>query len=185
MKAAGLTIAPDARAALIPLLGGDRRASRSEVTKLVTYARGKTRVELDDVIAVIADAAALALDGIVDAAFAGKPKDLETHFARAISGGTSPGTIVFVALRQAASLHKAKLAIEAGSNAGAEMKAMRVHFKRQGDVGTALKVWSAPRLAGVIETLGTLQFQSRLQAPLAVALTHRSLLQLAMQARAR
>ena len=41
MRAAGLTLAPDARALLIPLLGGDRAASRSELRKLVLYAAGK------------------------------------------------------------------------------------------------------------------------------------------------
>ena len=43
MRAAGLTIAPEARAALIPLLGGDRLASRSELRKLALYAHGKER----------------------------------------------------------------------------------------------------------------------------------------------
>ncbi|MGE0752116.1 MAG: DNA polymerase III subunit delta [Variibacter sp.] len=183
MAAAGLTIAPEARATLIPLLGGDRRASRGEVLKLATYAQGKGRVEVDDVMAVIADAAALAVDAVVDAAFAGKPKELETHFARALAGGTSPGTIVFAALQHAANLHKAKL--EGGGDASAELRAMRAHFKREGAARAALKAWSEPRLAGVIESLGVLQFQSRAQAALAATLTHRALLQLAMQARGR
>src|SRR5262245_44327780 len=46
MRAADLTIAPDARAALAPLLGGDRRASRAELRKLALYAGGAGRVEL-------------------------------------------------------------------------------------------------------------------------------------------
>ncbi len=41
MRAAGLTISPEARAALLPLLGGDRLASRSELHKLALFARGK------------------------------------------------------------------------------------------------------------------------------------------------
>ena len=45
MREAGLTISPDARAALVPLLGGDRLASRHELRKLALYVRGKTRVE--------------------------------------------------------------------------------------------------------------------------------------------
>src|SRR6516162_7875389 len=52
IEAAGLTISPDARSALIPLLGGDRLASRHEVQKLAMFARGKAKVELDDVMAV-------------------------------------------------------------------------------------------------------------------------------------
>ena len=72
MREAGLTLAPDARALLIPLLGGDRAASRSEIRKLALYARGQDRVGVDDVAAVVSDASSLALDDIVDAAFAGK-----------------------------------------------------------------------------------------------------------------
>src|SRR5262249_54043825 len=53
MRQAGLAIAPEARAALVPLLGGDRLASRQEIHKLALFARGKARVELDDVVAVV------------------------------------------------------------------------------------------------------------------------------------
>src|SRR6266545_2567956 len=83
MREAGLTIAPEARAALVPLLGGDRLASRSEIHKLALYARGQARVELDDVMAVAADASALALDALIDAAFAGKTAEVEFQYAKA------------------------------------------------------------------------------------------------------
>src|SRR5215472_8919775 len=48
MREAGLVIAPDARDALAPLLGGDRLASRSEIRKLALFARGQKRIELAD-----------------------------------------------------------------------------------------------------------------------------------------
>src|SRR5271166_5556986 len=66
MHANGLSISPDARAALVPLLGGDRLASRHELRKLALYAGGnpstnkpstdkiagdKPRVQLADVMA--------------------------------------------------------------------------------------------------------------------------------------
>src|SRR5581483_10129302 len=89
MRDAKLAIAPDARAALIALLGGDRLASRSEIRKLALYATGKERVELDDVFAVVADASALALDAVLDAAFGGRATDTEQQVSRAIAGGTS------------------------------------------------------------------------------------------------
>jgi DNA polymerase-3 subunit delta len=77
MREAKLNIAPDARAALVSLIGGDRQASRSEIRKLALYAHGKDRVVLDDVLAVVADASALALDAVVDAAFAGRATETE------------------------------------------------------------------------------------------------------------
>src|SRR5207244_7518736 len=57
---------------LTSLLGGDRLASRSEIRKLTLYAHGQSRVEIDDVLAVVADASMLALDTLIDAAFAGR-----------------------------------------------------------------------------------------------------------------
>ena len=74
----------------MPLLGGDRLASRHEIAKLAMFARGKERVELDDVMAVVADASTLALDGLIDAAFAGRTSDLEVQFGKARTAGTSP-----------------------------------------------------------------------------------------------
>src|ERR1700719_2533412 len=40
MRAAGLTLKPDARSLLVSLLGGDRSASRNEIRKLALYASG-------------------------------------------------------------------------------------------------------------------------------------------------
>src|SRR5712671_2278158 len=65
MRESGLSIAPDARAALTALIGGDRGTSRSELRKLALYAHGKPGIGLDDVLAVVADASALTLDAIV------------------------------------------------------------------------------------------------------------------------
>src|SRR5438874_389335 len=56
LRAAKLTIAPDAKAILAALLGGDRLASRNEIRKLALYAHGRERIEVYDVLAVASDA---------------------------------------------------------------------------------------------------------------------------------
>src|SRR5947208_1885926 len=99
MRAADLTIAPDARATLIPLLGGDRRASRAELRKLALYAQGNERVEVDDVMAVVADASALALDTLIEAAFAGRLVDVEEEVSKAMNAGTNASASNGAALR--------------------------------------------------------------------------------------
>src|SRR5437870_7002078 len=71
LRVSNLRIAPDARAVLMSLLGGDRQASRNELRKLALYAHGEREVTLDDVMAVVADASELKVDPIIDAAFAG------------------------------------------------------------------------------------------------------------------
>src|ERR1700691_4479154 len=52
MRAAGLSLKSDARALLIPLLGGDRAASRNEIRKLALYAQGRGEVGVEDIAAV-------------------------------------------------------------------------------------------------------------------------------------
>jgi DNA polymerase III subunit delta len=187
MRSSDLTIAPDARAALMSLLGGDRLASRSEIRKLVLYARGQQRVELADVMAVTADASALALDGVIDAAFAGRTAEVESEFAKARAGGASPAAIVSAAIRQVANLHKMRLAIDGGDSAEFAMKrgAPPVHFTREKQVAEALRAWSAPRLLRAMQQLAESSLEARRNSPLADTIAQRTLLSIAVSARRR
>jgi len=185
MREAALAIAPDARAALIPLLGGDRLASRSEIRKLALFGRGQERIELDDVMAVVTDASALALDTLIDAAFAGRKEDVEFQFDKARMAGTSPSTILSAALRQLAFLHKARLTVEDGKSVGMVLEAMvpPVHFTRKGAVETALKSWSAARLERAMLQLAEASFEARLRSALAETIAQRALLAIVVNAR--
>src|SRR5881628_2376922 len=136
MKASNLRIAPDARAGLMALLGGDRQASRNELRKLALYAHGAREVTLDDVMAVVADASELKLDPIVDGAFAGLAALVETEFAKAMIAGTYPGMIISAAQRQAALLHKTALAVAEGTPVSTLLDSgfPRLHFSRKPNV---------------------------------------------------
>ncbi|HEX9321022.1 MAG TPA: DNA polymerase III subunit delta [Xanthobacteraceae bacterium] len=189
MRAAGLTIAPEARAVVVSLLGSDRRASLSEIRKLALYARGRPRVELDDVLAVVADAAALALDGVIDAAFAGKPVEVEKEFARARSSGIAPGRIVTAALNQLSQLHRARLAVESGTPIveAVDRITPKAQFRRVPAVEAALRNWTAARLEQVMSQLAEAGLQTRQLTGSAAALSDplvsRALLGIAQAAR--
>lgn len=185
MRQAGLTISPEARAALIPFLGGDRQASRNEIRKLALYAHGRGVVTLEDVLAVVADASTLVIDNIIDAAFAGKLPDVETHFTRACAAGTASGSIVSAALRQSVQLHKLRLVVEKGSTIAETIGAVRppVHFRRLPIMETALKIWTTERLLHVMIKLGQAVLATRRQSTLAETIAHRALMTLAMSAR--
>jgi DNA polymerase-3 subunit delta len=187
MREAGLTIAPDARAALVPLLGGDRLGSRHELRKLALFARGQGRVELDDVMAVVADASTLALDGLVDAAFAGRTSELEAQFGKARTAGTAPGTIVSAALRQVAQLHRARLSVEEGASVTEAAGGIQpfVHFSRKQAVEAALKNWTSPRFERAMTQLADALLETRRQPGMADAIAQRTLLSLAVNARRR
>jgi DNA polymerase-3 subunit delta len=182
MRAANLTIAPDARSALTALIGGDRLASRNEIRKLALYATGGQTVELADVMAVVSDASEMALDGVIDAAFAGKTGDMDNEFGKARASGSSPA-----AIRQVANLHKMKLAVDAGDSI--EFAMMRgappVHFTRKKDVESALRVWSPSRLLRAMAQLADASLDMRRNSTLAEAIAQRTLLSLAVSARRR
>jgi len=191
MRSVGLTIAPDARAALVPLLGGDRAASRNEIQKLALYAHGKMQVTVEDIAAVVSEASALALDGVVDAMFAGQLREAEAQFAKAHAAGTSPGTIISAALRQLTPLHKLRLAVENGKSVTqvVESAIPPIHFRRKPMVEAALKAWTAARLERVMAQLAEAGLEIRkLQGEernLAEAIAARAVLSIASSARRR
>lgn len=189
MRAAGLTMAADARTALMPLLGGDRAASISELRKLALYAQGRRRVEIEDVMAVVADASGLALDAIVDGAFAGRPSEVEAQLARARAAGTAPGRVISVALAQVAALHRGRIAMEAGASLGeaADQVVSKAQFRRRPAVEAALKLWRSERLEHAMGQLADAALEARRltgpAAALAEPIASRCLLAIASAAR--
>ncbi len=183
MRAAGLTLEPEARALLIPLLGGDRAASRNEIRKLALYARGRGRVGVEDVAAVVSDASALALEDIVDAAFAGRPPELEAQLAKARTAGAAAGSLLFNAQRQLAQLHKWRTAIENGATFSLDAVQPPLHFRRKALVEAALKAWSAARLTAAMTELADAVLDSRRRPALADTIAERALLAIAAQGR--
>jgi DNA polymerase-3 subunit delta len=183
MRDAGLKLSPDARAMLIPLLGCDRAASRSEITKLALYALGQDQVGVDDVAAVVSDASALALDDIVDAAFAGRPAELERELRKARVAGTSAGSILFAAQRQVAQLHKWRMAIESGSGFSIDAVQPPINFRRKDAIAATLKLWTATRLLTAMAELAEAVLQSRRSADLADTIAERVLLAIAANTR--
>ena len=187
LRVSSLRIAPDARAVLTALLGGDRQASRNELRKLALYAHGQSEVTLDDVMTVVSDASELKLDPIVDSAFAGKPDLVESEFAKAMVAGTYPGLIIMAAQRQAAWLHKSSLAVAEGTPTSTLLESgyPRVHFSRKPSVEIALRNFSPARLVAIIDQLATAAFDMRKQTALASAIAQRTLLSIAVNARRR
>src|SRR5712692_10854562 len=171
LRLSNLRIAPDARAALTALLGGDRQASRNELRKLALYAHGEREVTLDDVMAVVADASELKVGPIVDGAFAGNSAAVETEFAKAMIAGIYPGMIISAAQRQAAWLHKSALAVAEGTPVSTLLDSgfPRLHFSRKPMAEAALRNFSAARLVTIIEQLATAALDMRKQPSLAAA----------------
>jgi DNA polymerase-3 subunit delta len=182
MHSNGMSISREASTALVSLLGGDRLASRQELAKLALFARGKGEVGLKDIIAVVSDASALEADDLVDAAFSGHSGDLELKLGRARTAGIAPGTVVFAAVRHAAQLHKARIAIERGASTWEAGKGVFGYFNRKDAINTALQIWTSARLERAMTQLAEAALESRRQSALASVIEQRALLALAANA---
>lgn len=183
LRASRLGIARDARDAMVGYLGADRALSLREIEKLALYAQGDGTVTLDHVDAVMADASAVALDSVVDAAFTGQGRDLDIALRKVIAEGDDPGMVVAAALRHACLLHKARLAVDRGTSVDAAAQASRIFFKRKAAFTRQLAIWPSQALEGAIDLLREAQANTRKQARLGEAHLSRALLQIASRSR--
>lgn len=184
-RAARLTVEADARAALHLVLGADRRLSRSEVAKLCLYCRGQRAITLADVTAVVADAAAAALDDVVDAAFAGDLATLDREGGRLADAGTHPSVVLSAALRHAHALARGRALVDAGREPGGAVERMvpPVFFRRKPAVTRALAQWTAPRLAQAAARLDDAVAETRLMPSLGRELALTALMAVALMVR--
>ncbi|MGH6726857.1 MAG: DNA polymerase III subunit delta, partial [Pseudolabrys sp.] len=125
--------------------------------------------------------------GVIDAAFAGETRVVDSEFGKARASGSSPAAIVSAAIRQVANLHKMKLAVDGGDSIEWAMKrgAPPVHFTREKAVGTALRAWTPARLLRAMAQLAEASLDMRRNAALAETIAQRTLLSLATNARRR
>ena len=144
-------------------------------------------VTLDDVMAVVADASAVALDNVIDAAFAESRLRSKRNFARARGEGTHPGVIVSAALRHVSSLHRMRIAVDEGQSATGVVEGARppIHFRRKSAIDTALRAWTTAKLLDAMSSLSDALLETRRQPHLADAIAQRSMLTLATAARKR
>jgi DNA polymerase-3 subunit delta len=167
--AANLAIAADARIALKSLIGADRLVSRSEVAKVCLYAAGNDAITVDDVRAVVGDAAAFAVDETVDAMALGDAVALDRGYRRLLASGTPGFVVAGAALRHFNFLQKARAAFDGGAPAKAIVERARppVFFQRQAAVARQIPAWPAPRVVRALSILDQAMVDSRLHGAIA------------------
>lgn len=182
LSEAGLAIVSTAKQALVSSLGLDRKLSRTEVEKLILYMHGKKSISLEDVEAIITDAAALSRDQVIDAAFQGEMEVIETETRRVLADGLDAGTLLGDALRHAFLLLAILEQNEAGRTVSESIKSQRISWKREKAIEAQMKRWTESRLKTAILNLGEAVFKIRRTAALGDALAIRALWSLAISA---
>jgi DNA polymerase III subunit delta len=125
-RAAGLSIAPEARAALVALTGADRQTTRGEIAKLMLYARGKSTITAEDVEAIVSDAAPSNLDEVVDQALLGDLSAVETALTRFFDEGGEADLLMIRLSQRMLLLHRLRLEMDQGRPFDAACQALFV-----------------------------------------------------------
>lgn len=174
------TIDPAARDALAARLGADRALSRNEVEKLALYAMGRAHITLDDVEAVVGDAAALALDQIVNAAASGHTAQALKEADRLVAAGDSPQAIIAALQRHFVRLHRLRALADGGQSLETVIRSLRppLHFKMQPAVIAQCRAWPLSRLTQAVAGIEKAAMEARLNNSLETPLTERLILNL-------
>lgn len=167
-RAAGLSVAPDARAALVALTGADRQTTRGEIAKLMLYARGKSRVSAEDVEAIVSDAAPSHLDEVVDCALLGDLKGVETALTRFFHEGGEADFLMIRLIQRMLLLHRLRLEMDQGRPFDAACQALFVKLPlaarralaRQGERWTSASI--AERLPAIRQASARVRVDPRL-----------------------
>ncbi|MCB1478319.1 MAG: DNA polymerase III subunit delta [Rhodobiaceae bacterium] len=178
---AGLTMEPDARSALLQLIGGDRLATRGELDKLRDYCTGESTINLTDVLAVCGDASAILLDDAVDAVALGDAATADAILRRSVQAGTAVPAIIAALTRHFLQLRSARIAVEDGATADTAMRAMRppVFFKRQQAFKRQITQWRREAIDQALERIQSADAATRLNPALELELASRLMLGLA------
>ncbi|MEA1831165.1 DNA polymerase III subunit delta [Methylobacterium durans] len=182
----GLRIEAGARDLLVASLGGDRRASLSEIEKLALYASGQDTVTSDDVEAVVSDVAGSVLNTLIDAAFTGRGGEVERDYRRFRHEGLDGSVILGAALRHALTLLATRLDGEGKAPSLMAAGWRGLHFRRRADVEAQLARWSPAALRQAVQILQDAVLASRRAGPdLAHAHASAALLRIAGESRRR
>ena len=181
LRAAGLAIAPDARTALVEELGADRQTTRAEIAKLVLYVRGKSRVELDDVRAIVSGAAPSPLDDLVDQALGGELQKAVESAARYFSEGGDGDALIARLVGRLTLLHRLRLEMEAGNDFDAACQTLYVRLPPESRRGLmkAAQRWTSEAIAQRLPNIRTMSAKVRGAPDLSEALASRALWALA------
>jgi DNA polymerase-3 subunit delta len=180
-RAAGLAIAPDARAALVDMVGADRRTTRGEIAKLMLYARGQTQITAEDVEAIVADAAPSNLDEVIDHALLSDLPAVETSLARFFHDGGDADYLMIRLVARLTLLHRLRLEMDQGRPFEAACQALFVKLPMSARRALARQAerWTMESIAQRLPAVRLASARVRTETQLAGVLATRALWALA------
>lgn len=155
LQAEKLNIAKDVLLFLCDILPPDRLAMRSELDKLALYARGKTSVSMEDVLATVHDAGAAELDDLVFAVASGESKRAALLLDRLLAEQISSVALLRSAQRHFLRLQWARAQMDNGLSAGEAVKKLQppVFWKHAEAMVLQLRRWPNVKIERALQRL--------------------------------
>ena len=180
LTARGLGIAPEAMDILASHLGADRGVTRSELEKLALY-KQQGRIDVDDVLAVVAEAGTVSLDTIAYAACGGDFSVLDHALATASAEGVSPIPLLRGVARHLQRLAEALAGVAKGSTADQAMAALKpaVFYRLRSAFRAQMNLWDASRLGAGLMLLAQTELECKQTGAPQQLLCQRALVRLA------
>ena len=184
-RAAGLAIAPDARAALAHMVGADRQTTRGEIAKLMLYARGRSQIAVEDVEAIVSDAAPSNLDQVIDDALLGDLPAVEASLSRFFHDGGEADYLMIRLVARLTLLHRLRLEMDQGRPFEAACQALFVKLPMSARRALAKQAerWTTDSIAERLPAIRQASARVRAESQLADVLATRALWTLASRRR--
>jgi DNA polymerase-3 subunit delta len=185
-RAAGLVVTPEARAALVHMVGADRRTTRGEIAKLMLYARGQSEITPEDVEAIVADAAPSHLDQVIDDALLGDLRAVEASLSRFLHEGGDADYLMIRLVARFTLLHRLRLEMDQGRPFDAACQALFVKLPISARRALAKQAerWTSESIAERLPAVRLSSARVRTETQLAEVLATRALWALASRQRA-
>jgi DNA polymerase III subunit delta len=181
-----LSIDLDARQWLKARLGGDRLASRAELEKLALYARGQSRITLEDTQQSAGDVSALSIDAVIEAVLVGNAVATDAAFSKLVTGKQSTALVLLALIRQLQTLLPMREAMERDNKSISTLVgAMRppLFGPRKTFIETALANWPLGAIARALDRLAQTTLEARRKSVLEDEIIRFALLGLASEAK--
>ena len=126
LQNAGIALGPEARTAVLAMLGADRTASQSEMTKLMLFAQGKRRIEDRDVAAVLSGSAQSGVDDIIDRSLVGDLRGAAECAARFFNAGGDGDYLINRLIARLTLLFQIRVVMDQGRTFDAACQALSI-----------------------------------------------------------
>ena len=186
LKSSDMTINKPAMKWLVQRLGVNRANTEQEVLKLITYKLGKDgkNISLDDVVFCIADSSALDLEDLVFNMASGDQPGLLMRYARLISTGTTPISILNASSRHLMRLYEVKGRLDnMSTDAAIGQLKPPVFFKRRQQFELQVAKWGVSSLTRGLEVFLEAELQAKKTHSLSKVLVQHALIRVANAAK--